>query len=64
MELLLRERVTVLNQTPSAFYQFAEADRSASDAGRPASLSLRWVVFGGEALELRRLADWYRPARR
>ncbi|WP_280400244.1 non-ribosomal peptide synthase/polyketide synthase, partial [Nocardia carnea] len=55
LELLRAERVTVLNQTPSAFYQLAEADRTAAD-DRP--LALRYVVFGGEALELRRLADW------
>ncbi|WP_156426089.1 non-ribosomal peptide synthetase, partial [Nocardia jinanensis] len=55
LELLRTERVTVLNQTPSAFYQLAEADRTAA-AERP--LALRYVVFGGEALELRRLADW------
>ncbi|MFH5244969.1 non-ribosomal peptide synthase/polyketide synthase, partial [Antrihabitans spumae] len=53
-ELLERERVTVLNQTPSAFYQLAEVDRRST-----AELSLRYVVFGGEALELRRLTDWY-----
>ncbi|MBF6209432.1 AMP-binding protein, partial [Streptomyces gardneri] len=28
LELLRAERVTVLNQTPSAFYQLAEADRN------------------------------------
>ncbi|WP_280489117.1 non-ribosomal peptide synthetase, partial [Nocardia carnea] len=55
LELLRTERVTVLNQTPSAFYQLAEADRTAAD-DRP--LALRYVVFGGEALELRRLTDW------
>ncbi|GAA3188056.1 hypothetical protein GCM10020255_085670 [Rhodococcus baikonurensis] len=27
LELLRHERVTVLNQTPTAFYQLAEADR-------------------------------------
>lgn len=59
LELLAAERVTVLNQTPSAFYQLAEADRLASESGLAAELSLRWVVFGGEALELRRLSDWY-----
>ncbi|MEV0250498.1 amino acid adenylation domain-containing protein [Nocardia sp. NPDC050712] len=57
-ELLIREQVTVLNQTPSAFYQLAEADRAAhsSDAGE---LALRYVVFGGEALDLRQLKRWY-----
>ncbi|NMM92544.1 non-ribosomal peptide synthetase, partial [Rhodococcus sp. SRB_17] len=59
LELLARERVTVLNQTPSAFYQLAEADRLASESGAALELSLRWVVFGGEALELRRLSEWY-----
>ncbi|GII00795.1 amino acid adenylation domain-containing protein [Planobispora takensis] len=52
LALLERERVTVLNQTPSAFYQLA-----AADDGR--ELALRYVVFGGEALELSRLAGWY-----
>ncbi|MFI5777057.1 amino acid adenylation domain-containing protein [Nocardia sp. NPDC051570] len=56
-ELLIREQVTVLNQTPSAFYQLAEADRAVhSDAGK---FALRYVVFGGEALDLRQLQRWY-----
>ncbi|MER7758107.1 amino acid adenylation domain-containing protein [Streptomyces sp. NPDC097619] len=54
---LVRERgVTVLNQTPSAFHQFAEADRIAP---APAA-ALRRVVFGGEALDPVRLRDWAR----
>ncbi|NDK73459.1 amino acid adenylation domain-containing protein [Rhodococcus qingshengii] len=56
-ELVVRERVTVLNQTPSAFYQFAEADRMAGDSA--GSLSLRHVIFGGEALDLSQLVRWY-----
>ncbi|WP_141717963.1 non-ribosomal peptide synthetase, partial [Nocardia altamirensis] len=61
LELLRRERVTVLNQTPSAFYQLVDADRMATPedpAAAPEALALRYVIFGGEALELRRLADW------
>ncbi|MFD0269308.1 amino acid adenylation domain-containing protein, partial [Streptomyces sp. NPDC127106] len=53
--LLVEQRVTVLNQTPSAFYQLMQADAEAPGA----ELSLRWVVFGGEALEPARLAGWY-----
>ncbi|AWZ04203.1 MULTISPECIES: non-ribosomal peptide synthetase [unclassified Streptomyces] len=57
---LVRERgVTVLNQTPSAFYQFAEADRHAGRSLTGPSLpALRRVVFGGEALDLGRLRGW------
>ncbi|MFJ7290560.1 non-ribosomal peptide synthetase [Streptomyces collinus] len=52
---LVRERgVTVLNQTPSAFYQFIEADRL---AGEPLP-ALRRIIFGGEALDLGRLRGW------
>ncbi|MFG1694781.1 amino acid adenylation domain-containing protein [Nonomuraea sp. NPDC049309] len=52
---LVRERgVTVLNQTPSAFYRLAEADRHADRRLE----SLRLVVFGGEALDLGRLRGW------
>ncbi|WP_177244834.1 non-ribosomal peptide synthetase, partial [Streptomyces sp. yr375] len=57
LRLLERERVTVLNQTPSAFHQLAAADR---DRPLGAQLALRFVVFGGEALEPALLADWYR----
>ncbi|MFC8527844.1 amino acid adenylation domain-containing protein [Nocardia sp. NPDC057227] len=53
LELLRAKRVTVLNQTPSAFYQLAEAER-----GSAAPQRLRYVIFGGEALEPRRLAGW------
>ncbi|GLZ28595.1 hypothetical protein Lesp02_07850 [Lentzea sp. NBRC 105346] len=52
LRLLHDERVTVLNQTPSAFYQLMACEQI--------PLSLRYVVFGGEALDLWRLADWYR----
>ncbi|MET7294792.1 amino acid adenylation domain-containing protein [Streptomyces griseoloalbus] len=57
LRLLARERVTVLNQTPSAFYQLIQAD--ADEPATGAELALRYVIFGGEALEFGRLAQWY-----
>ncbi|MFG7944647.1 amino acid adenylation domain-containing protein, partial [Streptomyces cacaoi] len=57
LDLLVAEGVTVLNQTPSAFGQLADADAERPSVG--ARLALRYVVFGGEALEPWRLAGWY-----
>jgi amino acid adenylation domain-containing protein/non-ribosomal peptide synthase protein (TIGR01720 family) len=54
-ELLLRERVTVLNQTPSAFRQLIQTDSTLPKA----DLALRYVIFGGEALELQSLRPWF-----
>ena len=54
-ELISRERVTVLNQTPSAFRQLIQADRALPAGG----LSLRYVIFGGEALEFQSLRPWF-----
>jgi amino acid adenylation domain-containing protein len=53
--LLAAERVTVLNQTPSAFRPLIAADER---LGAGAPLALRLVIFGGEALELQSLAPW------
>ncbi|WP_447038503.1 amino acid adenylation domain-containing protein [Streptomyces sp. DSM 118878] len=55
--LLVREGVTVLSQTPSAFYQLMAADGECGPGD--GELVLRRVVFGGEALDLWRLGDWY-----
>jgi amino acid adenylation domain-containing protein len=52
-EFLTTEKVTVLNQTPSAFYQLIRADESAVG-----DLSLRYIIFGGEALDLQSLQPW------
>ncbi|WP_405403341.1 amino acid adenylation domain-containing protein [Streptomyces sp. NBC_01104] len=59
LALLAAERVTVLNQTPSAFYQLMRADEERGESGESA-LALRRVVFGGEALDPGRLEPWYR----
>ncbi|HEX9939788.1 MAG TPA: amino acid adenylation domain-containing protein, partial [Longimicrobium sp.] len=56
--LLERERVTVLNQTPSAFRQLMRADEEAAGRGEMRELALRYVVFGGEALEPATLRGW------
>ena len=50
----------MLNQTPSAFYQLMQADSGGTGPGAP--LRLRQVIFGGEALDLRRLGRLVRPA--
>ncbi|SNT56202.1 amino acid adenylation domain-containing protein [Actinacidiphila glaucinigra] len=53
LNLLHRERVTVLNQTPSAFSQL-----SVEDARSHERLQLRHVIFGGEALRFSELKGW------
>jgi len=53
-ELLAAEGVTVLSQTPSAFYQLMEVWRDGS------GLAVRFVVFAGEALDCGQVARWRR----
>ncbi|HEX7154408.1 MAG TPA: amino acid adenylation domain-containing protein [Thermoanaerobaculia bacterium] len=50
-ELLASEGVTILNQTPSAFYRLLPF------AGK-APLAVRYVIFGGEGLDPSRLKGW------
>lgn len=52
--LINQHRVTVLNQTPSAFYQLIDADQRDRVSG-----SLRLVIFGGEALDMQLLLPWF-----
>src|SRR5206468_2014891 len=54
--LLESERVTVLNQTPSSFRQLMHAQEM---LGTSSGLSLRYVIFGGEALEMPSLRPWF-----
>lgn len=57
LDLLFTERVTVLNQTPAAFRQLIRVEGESPDRAR--ELSLRLVIFGGEALELKILEPWF-----
>jgi amino acid adenylation domain-containing protein/non-ribosomal peptide synthase protein (TIGR01720 family) len=52
--LLSEKKVTVLNQVPTMFGQLAE-----EIAGNPVPLSLRYVIFGGEALNPGMLKNWH-----
>ncbi|MEQ7052119.1 non-ribosomal peptide synthase/polyketide synthase [Paenibacillaceae sp. P-4] len=54
LQLLAEERVTILNQTPTYFYQLI---REALTDGSP-ELNIRMVIFGGEALSPQLLKDW------
>ncbi|WFR74464.1 AMP-binding protein [Prescottella defluvii] len=64
LQLLGRERVTVLDQTPSAFRQLAEADRQLADAAGDRLPALRHVVFGGEVLDPANLSGGSNGTRR
>ncbi|MBA6045124.1 non-ribosomal peptide synthetase [Pseudomonas lactis] len=55
--LLCDARVSILNQTPSAFRQLIAAQGNSAQ-----SHSLRQVIFGGEALEPGMLKPWYARA--
>ena len=54
LRLIRDQSVTVLSQTPSAFRQLIASHLSESDQ----CVSLRSVIFGGEALELGSLRPW------
>lgn len=48
LDLLKEKKVTVLNQTPSYFYKLNEEELNSTDK----LLNLRYLVFGGEALDI------------
>ena len=51
--LVVREHVSVLNQTPTAFWAFDQVDEKER---KP--LDLKTIIFGGEKLQLERLGGW------
>ncbi len=55
-QLVQEQGVTVLNQTPTSFYQLDNADKQALTKN---PLALRLIIFGGEALELGQLQKWF-----
>ena len=57
LRLLIDSRVTVLNQTPTAFGTLV---RAIERANVTTWTSLRYVIFGGEALDTPILRPWYR----
>ncbi|MCF3573232.1 non-ribosomal peptide synthetase [Planktothrix agardhii] len=72
-ELLCQEKVTILNQTPTAFRQLIQAEESLKGDISPLlkevrgdrssttnnDLSLRLIIFGGESLEINSLQPWF-----
>jgi amino acid adenylation domain-containing protein len=56
LALLQTQQVTVFNQTPSSFYNIIHQALE-HPVG---ALSLRYVIFGGEALSPARLAGWHK----
>ena len=54
-KLLSQEGITILNQTPSAFKQLIQLETSLNNHS---DLSLRFVIFGGEALDIQSLKPW------
>ena len=52
-DLLIRKKVTILNQTPSAFYVLQDYILSAKT-----NTNLRYIIFGGEALNPAKLMTW------
>ena len=63
-QMLEQYRVTILNQTPAAFYNLVEVEKDCSS--HRLSDHLRMVVFGGDQLltpPLRPWCQWYDPER-
>ena len=62
-DLCKKERVTVLNQTPSAFYQLIDIGIHEAPKGPNNNNNLlrglKYIIFGGEALNLSQLKPWF-----
>ncbi|NOQ24124.1 MAG: amino acid adenylation domain-containing protein [Bacteroidales bacterium] len=56
IKIIKEHKVTVLNQTPSAFYNLIEEGLE----NKNLKFNLRYLIFGGEALKPIKLNDWYK----
>lgn len=56
VELLINTQTTVFNCTPSAFFEV-----SRELLNRQNELSLKYIIFGGEALNFKKLTQWFSP---
>ncbi|MFC2145725.1 amino acid adenylation domain-containing protein [Acidobacteriota bacterium] len=54
LDILKEEKVTILNQTPAAFYHLIDEELKYKEK----QLKLRYVIFGGEALNPGKLNQW------
>ncbi len=54
LKLLIREGVTILNQTPTAFYSLSNEETQHDRK----QLAIRYIIFGGEALKPIMLKRW------
>lgn len=60
-ELLIKKSITVLSQTPTAFRNLLQAESFLNSQNKEieGNLSLRRIIFGGEALDLEMLKPWF-----
>lgn len=54
LDLLRKEKVTVLNQTPTFFYNLLDQELKEKDS----ELKVRYIIFGGEALKPNLIKSW------
>ena len=55
VKLVSKYKVTILNQTPGAFYKFID---TILEIRNSLSLNLRYVIFGGDKLDVSKLGNW------
>ncbi|MBS0359507.1 MAG: amino acid adenylation domain-containing protein, partial [Proteobacteria bacterium] len=56
-DLCVSQRVSVLNQTPSSFYALSEIMSGETESRIE---SLKYIIFGGEALQVELLKKWWK----